>query len=124
MSKIWDSLKDVEHAQEAYRANPAPGRDRRCGPRLWTYAAVLVYGRTTNDEPFHESTEILRMNARGGLMTLTTGLNHACILLLINKSNDREQKCQIVGRRGTYLNRSALSFEFSEATRDFCDLTR
>jgi len=113
ISKIWDSLKAVEHAQESCRTSIDPRRDRRCGPRLWAYARVLVYGITANDEPFHEPTEILRLNARGGLMTLTTAVNPGFSLLLINKANHREQKCQIVGHRGSYLNRSVMGFEFS-----------
>jgi hypothetical protein len=123
MSRIWDSLSAVER-----QANKSSGRsiaavaDRRCAPRFWAYAPVLVYGRTTRDEAFHEPTEALRVNASGGLITLTTAVRPGDPLLLINKVNHKEQKCCVVGQRGSYLNRTAVGFEFSEPVPDFWDV--
>jgi hypothetical protein len=96
--------------------------DRRCCPRLWAYVPVLVYGRTTGNEPFHESTEALRVNASGGLITLKTPVGPLQTILLINKTNQKEQKCRVVGFRGTYLSRSAIGFEFLEPAPDFWDV--
>jgi hypothetical protein len=122
MSKIWDSLTAVEQqAPGSPRRGVDSVPDRRCGPRLWAYAPLLVYGRTTEDEPFHEPTEALRVNAGGGLITLTTAVVPGHSFLLINKVNDKEQKCRVVGHRGSYLNRSAVGFEFSEPVPDFWD---
>jgi hypothetical protein len=123
MSRIWDSLGALER-----QANKSSGKsiavvaDRRCGPRLWAYAPVLVYGRTNRDEPFHEPTEALRVNASGGLITLTTAVRPGHLLLLINKVNHKEQKCHVVGQRGSYLHRSAVGIEFSEPVPDFWDV--
>jgi hypothetical protein len=123
MSKIWDSLRAVEQQEnESSRRSIESVPDRRCGPRFWAYAPVLVYGRSTQDEPFHESTEALRVNARGGLITLTTAVTPGDTLLLINKANQKEQKCRVVGHRGSYLDRSAVGFEFSEPAPDFWDV--
>jgi hypothetical protein len=72
--------------------------------------------------PFHEPTEALRVNANGGLITLTNAVRLGHPLLLINKVNHKEQKCYVVGRRGSYLNRSAVGFEFSEPIPDFWDV--
>jgi len=80
---------------------------------------VFVYGRTERDEPFYERTEALRVNASGGLITLTTAVRPGHPLVLINKLNQKEQKCHVVGHRGSYLNRNAVGFEFSEAAPDF-----
>ena len=80
---------------------------------------MFVYGRTVQDEPFYEPTEALRVNAGGGLITLTTATRPGCPLLLINKFNQEEQKCHVVGHRRNYLNRSAVGFEFSESAPDF-----
>jgi hypothetical protein len=85
---------------------------------------VLIYGSTDRDEPFHEQTEALRVNAGGGLITLTTAVQDGNALLLINKVNLKEQKCHVVGHRGSYLNRSAVGFEFSESVPDFWDAKR
>jgi len=115
MSRIWDSLKALEKGKGGSSqkdSDSAP--DRRCGPRLWAYAPVLVYGRTTENEPFHESTEALRVNASGGLLTLTTAVSADYPMLVMNIANNKEQKCRLVGYRGTYLGRSAIGFEFLE----------
>ncbi len=125
MSRIWDSPRTVEQ-----QGNGSPDRgiatvaDRRCGPRLWAYAPLLVYGRTVREEPFHESTEALHVNATGGLITLTTVVRPGYPLLLINKVNHKEQKCHVVGYRGSYLNRSAVGIEFSEPAPDFWDVKK
>jgi hypothetical protein len=123
MSRIWDSLGAVEqHAGKSSGRSSGSVADRRCGPRLWAYAPVLVYGRTTQDVPFHEPTEALRVNASGGLITLTTAVRPGHLFLLINKVNHKEQKCHVIGHRGSYLNRSAVGFEFSEHVPDFWDV--
>jgi hypothetical protein len=122
MSKIWDSLTAVEqHAPGSSRRGVDSVPDRRIASRLWAYAPVLVYGRMTEDQPFHEPTEALRVNASGGLITLTTAVRPGHSFLLINKVNHKEQKCHVVGHRGSYLNRSAVGFEFSEPVPDFWD---
>jgi hypothetical protein len=125
MSKIWDSLTSVEqHSPGSSRRGADSVSDRRIGPRFWAYAPVLVYGRTTEGQPFHEPTEALRVNASGGVITLTTAVIPGHCFLLINKVNHREQKCHVVGRRGSYLNRSAVGFELSEPDSDFWDADR
>jgi len=122
MSKIWDSLKALERGNGGSSGKDADSTpERRCGPRLWAYAPILVYGHTTTNEPFHEPTEALRVNARGGLLTLTTAVSPDQPILLINRLN-KEQKCRLVGYRGTYLGRSAIGFEFLEAVSDFWDV--
>lgn len=122
MSKIWDSITAVERqTADSSRSRSRSVADRRSGPRLWVNAPLLVYGRTTDDEPFHEPTEALRVNASGGLITLRTALSPGSPFLLINKVNHKEQKCHVVGHRGSYLNRSAVGFEFSEPVPDFWD---
>jgi hypothetical protein len=122
MSKIWDSLTAVERrTTDSLTSRSRSVAERRCGPRLWVHAPLLVYGRTTDDKPFHEPTEALRVNASGGLITLKTVVSPGHSFLLINKVNHKEQKCNVVGYRGSYLNRSAVGFEFSEPVADFWD---
>ena len=123
MSRVWDSLKALERGDggSSGKEDVDSGPDRRCGPRVWAYAPVLVYGHTTANEPFHEPTEALRVNARGGLLTLTTDVDPEQPILLINRLN-KEQKCRLVGYRGTYLGRSAIGVEFLERVPDFWDV--
>ena len=123
MSKIWNSLRALEQGKGgAPRKDLDSISDRRCSPRLWVYAPVLVYGHTAGNEPFHEQTEALRVNARGGLITLITAVPPDGPILLMNIANHKEQKCRLVGYRGTYSGRSAIGFEFLESAPGFWDV--
>ena len=122
MSKIWDTLKALEQERPS-RKELGSAFERRCGPRSWVYAPVLVYGRTDENKPFHEPTEALRVNASGGLITLITAVSPYHPILVMNCANQREQKCRVVGYRGTYLGRSAIGVEFLERAPDFWDVS-
>ena len=93
--------------------------ERRHGERQWIYQPVLVYGRTIESEPFHEGTEALRVNAGGGLITLTTPVQRGQRLLLINKANQKEHECLVVVERSRYLQRTAVVIAFHQPVADF-----
>lgn len=130
MSKIWDSLQDVEEHQNKNNYNKGAQNDwdsipdRRSTKRLWAYAPVLVYGYGTAENPFHEGTEALHVNARGGLITLSTPVNPGQTLLLINKVNLKEQRCSVVRQESSYLTRAAIIVVFPQPVADFWDTTR
>ena len=131
MSKIWDSLQDVEQHQNKHDLKEEGAQlhsdlipDRRSTKRVWAYAPVLVYGSTAGEGPFHEGTEALHVNARGGLITLGAAVNPGQTLLLLNKVNLKEQKCTVVRETSSYLNRTAIVVEFPHAVPDFWDTTR
>ena len=71
-------------------------RDRRSTDRFLANAPVFVYGYGATDDPFHERTEALSVNAGGGLITLTTSVNSGQTLLLINEVNLKEEKCTVI----------------------------
>ena len=127
MSKIWDSLQDVEHHLDQRDCKEsAPSHcdlipDRRSTKRVWAYASVLVYGYGAPESPFHEGTEALCVNARGGLITLSTTVSPGQMLLLMNKVNLKEQSCSVVRQQSTYLNRTAVVVKFPEPVPDFWD---
>jgi hypothetical protein len=129
MSKIWDALREAERIKnkgiykEGVENHYDPIPDRRSTKRLWANAPVLVYGYGARDNPFHEGTEALYVNARGGLITLNTAVNPGETLLLINKVNLKEQKCRVVRQKSTYLNRTAIAVEFPQPVPDFWDTT-
>lgn len=128
MSKIWDSLREVEqhHNKHDFEENIhdcSPIFERRSTKRVWAYAPVLVYGYAVADDPFYEGTEALHVNARGGLITLRTAVNPGQTLLLINKVNLKEQKCSVARQESTYLNRTAIIVAFSQPVPDFWDTT-
>jgi hypothetical protein len=127
MSKIWDSLQDVEHHLDQRDCKEsAPSHcdlipDRRSTKRVWAYASVLVYGYGAPESPFHEGTEALCVNARGGLITLSTTVSPGQMLLLMNKVNLKEQSCSVVRQQSTYLNRTGVVVKFPEPVPDFWD---
>jgi hypothetical protein len=79
----------------------------------------LVYGYTSENEPFHEGTEALHVNPCGGLITLNSPVVHGQALILINKANEKEQKCHVVCERSGYLNRVIVAVGFPEPVPDF-----
>ena len=124
MSKIWNLLHEPEApANMPYErdavATIARAAERRHGERQWVYLPVLVYGRTIESEPFHEGTEALRVNAGGGLITLTSPVRCGQRLLLINKVNQKEHECLVVAERSKYLQRTAVVIRFQEPAADF-----
>lgn len=59
------------------------------------------------------------MNAAGGLITLTAVVELFQTIMLLNGTNQKEQKSRVVGFRGTYLGRTAIGLEFLEPFSDF-----
>src|SRR6202167_4772634 len=118
MSKIWDSLQDVEKHLDQHNCKEGAQTprdlilDRRSTKRVWAYASVLVYGYGAPESPFHEGTEALCVNARGGLITLSTTVTPGQMLFLIKKVNLKEQSCNVVRQHSTYLNRTAVVVKF------------
>jgi hypothetical protein len=124
MSETWDSLQDVErhqneqHFEESVEDHFAPIPERRSTKRVWAYAPILVYGYAL-DEPFHEGTEALHVNARGGLITLSTTVSPGQALLLMNKINLKEQLCSVLRQESAYMNRVAIVVAFPQTVSDF-----
>jgi hypothetical protein len=127
VSRIWNFLKDAEPHTLAGARDDAVHNDgdhspeRRLSSRLWVCLPLLVYGRTIESEPFHEGTEALRVNAGGGLITLTTPVRCGQRLLLINKVNQKEHECHVVAERSKYLERTAVVIAFQQPVPDFWD---
>ena len=125
VSGIWKFLKATsERAPNGARAGAeteGTGQipERRSGARFWIYAPGLIYGRAIDSEPFHESTEALRVNAGGGLITLTIPVQRGQQLWLINKANQKERECLVVAERSRYLGRTAVVIGFQEPAPDF-----
>jgi hypothetical protein len=96
-------------------------RDRRATKRFLANAPVLVYGYGATDEPFHERTEALSVNAGGGLITLTTAVNAGQTLLLVNEVNLKQENCTMIRQVSTDLNRTGIVVKFQQPVPDFWD---
>jgi hypothetical protein len=130
MSKIWDALREVERLKnkrvytEGLQNHRDAIPDRRSTKRFLANAPILVYGYGTTNDVFHEGTEALSVNARGGLITLTTAVNPGQTLLLINKLNEKEERCTVARHASIYLNRTGIVVEFPQPIPDFWSATR
>lgn len=131
MSKIWEALRDAERLKNRRSTYTEDLQnqydlvvDRRATRRIVANAPVLVYGYGVADDPFHEGTEATSVNARGGLITLTTAVKLGQTLLLINEVNQKEQSCRVVRHESIYLNRTGIAIEFTQPVTDFWDTSR
>jgi|SRR5690348_11730592 len=113
MSLIWNKLREAER-----RRVPILW-ERRSSDRSPLPVPLLVYGHTSEGEPFHEPTEASHINVGGGLIALSFAVSHAQRLLLFNRLNDQEQECHVVGQRVQHSDRVATAVRFLSATSDF-----
>ncbi len=129
ISKIWEALREAERLKkqrvEVERTENYLDaiRDRRSTKRFLANTPVLVYGYGATDEPFHERTEAVSVNAGGGLITLTTAVNLGETLLLINEVNQKEEKCTVIREVSTYLDRTDIVVKFPQPVPDFWGTT-
>ncbi len=129
MSKIWEALREAARLkkQRVYEEGLQNCRgailERRSTKRFLANTPVLVYGYGATDDPFHERTEALSVNAGGGLITLTTAVNPGQTLLLINEVNLKEEKCTVVREVSTYLVRTDIVVKFPQPVPDFWQTT-
>jgi hypothetical protein len=123
MSKIWDALRQAQRLRNLYKDGLQNYRDaipeRRSTKRFLANTPVLVYGYGATDDPFHERTEALSVNAGGGLITLTTAVYPGETLLLINEVNLKEEKCTVIRQVSTDLNRTGIVVKFPQPVPDF-----
>jgi hypothetical protein len=130
MSKIWDALREAQRLKKqlpdkAGLQNSAEAiPERRSTKRFLANTPVLVYGYGATDDPFHERTEALSVNAGGGVISLTTSVNPGQALLLINEGNLKEEKCTVVREVSTHLDRIHIVVKFPQPIPDFWETTR
>jgi hypothetical protein len=130
MSKIWEALREAERLKnERVRKEVSDDHedaipDRRSTKRFLANAPVLVYGYGATDDPFHERTKALSVNAGGGLITLASAVNPGQTLLLINEVNLKEEKCTVVRQVSTHSNGTDIVVKFRQPIPHFWDTTR
>lgn len=101
MSAIWDLFHESDGQGGNTASNSADEvradeTERRRSPRTSVYVPVFVYGYTAPDEPFHEETNTLQVNANGGLLRLGANVHFGQKLLLMNRVTKEEQECYVV----------------------------
>lgn len=130
MSKIWEALRQAERLKNERVSNEVPDSyrdavsDRRSTKRFLAKTPVSVYGYGASDDPFHERTEALSVNAAGGLITLTNTVKPGQTLLLINEVNLKEEKCTVVRQVSGNFNRTEIVVKFWKPVHYFWETTR
>lgn len=125
MSKIWDALREAERhkkqrvEEEGIENSWDAISDRRSTKRFLANAPILVYGYRATEDPFHELTEAVSVNAGGGLITLATAVSAGQTLLLINEANLKEEKCTVIRRVFSCLNSAGIIVKFAQPVPDF-----
>jgi len=103
MSQIWDWLKGIDAPQvangEARSLGAARHHERRCTKRLRVSMPIFIYGHAVNREPFYERSELISVNALGGLITLRAAVAPGQKLLLTVRDSERDVTCQVIGAR-------------------------
>lgn len=103
MSQIWDWLKEIDRRQTVDREGKQLGAwrhfERRCTKRLRVNMPVFVYGHAVNRGPFYDTSELVSVNALGGLITLRPTVAPGQKLLLTTVDSERDVACQVIGLR-------------------------
>ena len=80
---------------------------------------LFVYGYGADGNPFYEHAHTIAMNARGGLISMSTPVEPGQRLLITNKENECSQEC-VVEFLGARLSRGVdVAFEFSTPMPEF-----
>lgn len=89
MSAIWNLIQQAMDEQMV---------ERRRSSRESVYVPLFIYGHTVNQEPFHQETNTLEVNANGGLLHLdeTANVHRGQKLLVMNRVSKEEQECYVV----------------------------
>lgn len=130
MSVIWDLVRETnargENANSRLVGEAGPeASERRRSPRTSLYVPVFVYGYSATDEPFHEETNTLQVNANGGLLRLCANVHFGQKLLLMNRLTKQEQECYVVtvGNRPRHADRH-VGVALSKCAPEFWGLHR
>lgn len=88
------------------------------------YVPVFVYGYTAADEPFHEETNTLQVNANGGLLRLGASVLHGQKVLVMNRVTQEEQECYVVTLAKQPKHADLVGVAFAKPAPGFWDSRR
>ncbi|HTV60294.1 MAG TPA: PilZ domain-containing protein [Verrucomicrobiae bacterium] len=93
--------------------------DRRRSKRLPIHIPVKVYGRTTENQPFREATEMKVISAHGGMLPLSPEVECGQTVLLVNSVTNEERICRIVNVEPENGSPKKIAVNFLEMDGDF-----
>jgi hypothetical protein len=120
LSRIYDAVKRAQSERAAkQKADNKIEFERRRAERVPLSVPVFVYGRGERNEPFHEETNSLVVNAHGGLLVLSSKVKFGQELWLTNPETRHEQACHVVHFVKKARKRSEVAIAFTEPAPAF-----
>jgi hypothetical protein len=120
LSRIYDAVKRAQSERSAkQKADNKIEFERRRAERVPLSVPVFVYGRGDRNEPFHEETNSLVVNAHGGLLILSSKVKFGQELWLTNPETRHEQACHVVHFVKKARKRSEVAIAFTEPAPAF-----
>lgn len=120
MSRIYDAVKRAQSERAArQKADNKIEFERRRAERVPLSVPVFVYGRGERNEPFHEETNSLVVNAHGALLILSSKVKFGQELWLTNPETRHEQACHVVHFVKKARKRSEVAIAFTEPAPAF-----
>src|SRR5215470_11893254 len=96
-----------------------PEIDNRRSRRLPLSIPVRVYGRTPENQPFRDVTNMQYVSIHGGLLPLAEKVKHGQTILLVNSITDEERECRVVYIEPKRGSRKKIGVEFVQSSGDF-----
>jgi hypothetical protein len=120
LSRIYDAVKRAQSERAATkRGENKIEFERRRAKRVPLNVPVFVYGRGERNEPFHEETNSLVVNAHGALLILSSEVNFGQELWLTNPATRDERACHVVHFGKKTRKRSEVAVAFTEPAPAF-----
>jgi hypothetical protein len=120
LSRIYDAVKRAQSELAARKsADNKIEFERRRAERVPLSVTVFVYGRGERNEPFHEETNSLVVNAHGALLLLSSKVKFGQELWLTNPGTRDERACHVVRVGKKTWKRVEVAVAFAEASPTF-----
>lgn len=120
MSRIYDAVKRAQSELAAKKsADNKIEFERRRTERVPLDVPVFVYGRGDRNEPFHEETHSLVVNADGALLILSSKVKFGQELWLTNPATRDERSCRVVRIAKQMWKRAEVAVAFAEPAPAF-----
>jgi hypothetical protein len=120
LSRIYDAVKRAQSERAArQKSDKKIEFERRRAERVPLNVPVFVYGHGQRNEPFHEETNSLVVNAHGALLKLSSPVNCGQELWLTNPATRHEQACHVVHFVKKLRKGSEVAIAFTEPAPAF-----
>ncbi len=81
--------------------------------------SVFVYGRTMDNDPFHDIAPMLSVHAHGGTLALAARVQRGQKILLINSTTQEERECRVVFVGSEQAGKCKVCVEFTQPAPKF-----